>query len=149
MIPVCPCRAAAGRAAVGALATAGLLLAAPPSAAASRAAAGHGAGPPGASADTAACELRLEPVEVPVRDAAVLVSARADSDPGGLREVVFPRESGVQVLNAAPAPDHDEVVARMALDTSGASPGRWSVVIRGEERTCRGTLRIRAREGDG
>lgn len=87
-----------------------------------------------------ACDLRLQPPEVPVQEAAVLVSAGATADPGELRSVEFPTRSGVVVLNAAPAPDRDDVVARIALDTYRASPGRWSVVLRGSEADCRGTL---------
>lgn len=96
------------------------------------------AGPVGR--DTVSCELRLEPAEVPVREAAVLVSVGASDDPGSLRGVEVPARSGVKVLAAAPAPNDDEVVVRMALDTSAAEPGEWPIFLRGGTADCRGTL---------
>lgn len=95
-----------------------------------------------------ACELQLDPARIPVREAAVLVTVRASADPGAIHGVEVPGRSGVVVLKAAPADGSGPVVARMALDTSRANEGRWSVVLRGEAVDCRGRFEIRAGPGE-
>jgi len=99
--------------------------------------------------DTAGCELRLLPRRVAVQEAAVLVTVLASADPGALRGVELAPRSRVTVLKAAPARDRDGAVARMALDTSRARPGRWRVVLRGGAADCRGTLAVEGGFGRG
>lgn len=131
--------------AVTALVVAALALAATAAAAAqgSPAIAPRSAPDPQGGIDTTDCRLELGPTEVRIRSSAVLVSVRASEAPGRLRRVTFPARSGVVVLTAAPAPDSDEVDVRMALDTSGARPGRWPLVLTGAAGDCRGTLTVR------
>lgn len=108
----------------------------------------HGQAP----GDTSACELRLQPERVPVQESAALVTVRATADPGALRGIELAPRSGVAVLKAAPARDREEVVARVALDTSEARPGRWRVVLRGGAADCQGTIAVAPRgaaEGGG
>lgn len=101
----------------------------------------------GMAGDTAGCELRLRPRRIAVQEAAVLVTVLASADPGALRGVEVAPRSRVTVLKAAPARDRGGVVARMALDSSGARPGRWQVVLRGGAADCRGTLAVTAGGG--
>lgn len=133
------CSRAAGRGLLTAVLVAGL--ATPARAGATpRPATGFAGVPP--PPDTVACRLTLVPARVPIQDAAVLLTVRASRDPGPVRSVMVARGSGVTVLTAAPAPGSEEVVARVAMDTSDAAPGRWTMLLQGAEALCEGPLEV-------
>lgn len=99
--------------------------------------------------DSTACRLIPTPARIPVQDAAVLFTVGTSRDPGTLRGVEVEPSSGASVLKAAPAPGSEEVAARVAMNTSGATPGTWTLTLRGSRAACAGTIEVVERRRPG
>lgn len=86
------------------------------------------------------CEVAVAAEALPVTAEPVVVQASYTEAIGEELVVGIEEESGIRLISAGREDDDEPQTLRLTLDTSEAAVGAWTLVLRGDDGECTGTV---------